>query len=315
MISKSLWHINKTLSEIRSEEIDDVVNNNQLILYSEYSMISTGTEYLVSSGLVDIEFKDKMKVPYMNGTFSLPIKYGYACCGKDANGNCYHFMHPHQSICAINKKDVFAINDLDSKKVPLISNMETVLNGIWDAELVGNENIAVIGYGNIGSLLSRTLLVQNNLKVTIIEKDKERLDLAKLHSYNTVNTLDETYDVIYNTTGSSEVINVALKHLKMDGKLIELSWHANKTSSLKLGHHFHYNRLRIISSQVSNIPKIVKDKIDYNKRKEIAVELLKNSSYDELITDIIDFNDAPEFFSKLRNNKISKGLIYLFKYN
>ena len=314
MISKSLWHINSSESEIRSEDLATSIDPGQLLIQTKYSMISTGTEYSVSSGLVPFEFSKNMSVPYMAGSFALPIKYGYACCGASGDGNIFHFMHPHQNLCFIQKKDLFKIEDLPSHKVPLISNMETVLNAIWDADLLGSESVGIIGYGNIGSLLAETLEKMLNIKAVAIERDDWRSEMAVKNGFDIDQRLQLNYDVIFNTTASSSAMNKALTQLNEEGKLVELSWYADKEVALKLGRHFHYNRLKIISSQVSKIPIKKRDHMTYEKRKRLALDYLKDDRYNKLITDIIDFDDAPSFFEDLRSKKLNKGLIYLFKY-
>ena len=60
---------------------------------------------------------------------------------------------------------------------------------------------------------------------------------------------------------------------------------------------------------------MVADKIDYHKRKEIAANLLLDSSYDELVTNIVPWEEAPLLFNDIRNNKMPDGLIWLLKYN
>lgn len=314
MLIKSLWHINKEESEIREEILKGKYAQDYRVIKTQYSMISTGTEYLVSSGLIPDQFHSKMSVPYMGGTFCLPVKYGYACCGMDEDDNLFHFMHPHQSMCLVNQKDLFQIERLPPYKAPLISNMETVLNAIWDAEIKPIDRIAIIGYGNIGSLLAETILNLNNRECVIIENDPIRVDLARKNDLECQTEFRGKFDIIFNTSSSGEALNQGLKLLREEGRIVELSWFANKSVSLNLGEHFHYNRLRIISSQVSKIPINKRKHMTYEKRKDIAVALLKNEGYDKLITNIINLEDAPKFFKKLRKNKYKEGLIYLIKY-
>ena len=49
-------------------------------------MISTGTERLVASGQVGKAFEGYMSVPHMQGSFDLPIHYGYSLIVEDSNG-------------------------------------------------------------------------------------------------------------------------------------------------------------------------------------------------------------------------------------
>lgn len=314
MIAQALWHLDNANSELRAEEIQISNNSNTKLIHTTYSMLSTGTEFLVAAGFVDNIFEEKMTVPYMGGHFNFPIKYGYACSGKDEDGKLYHFMHPHQDKCILDKNHLFEIENLSPLKTPLISNVETVLNAIWDADLRENDKIAIIGYGNVGSLLGQTLKSYQNKTATIIETNDWRMEQANKNGFEVNSTFDEKYDVIFNTSSSNKALNAALKALNVEGKLVELSWYGNKTVTLSLGLEFHYNRLQIISSQVSQIPKKLQPEMNYLKRKQLAAKILEDPAFDYLITDIIDFKNAPSFFNDLRNKKISNGLIYLFKY-
>jgi len=314
MISTSLWHISNQESELRSEPLDVSLNKDRLVIHTKYSMVSTGTEYSVSKGLVTNSFLEKMAVPYMQGEFTFPIKYGYACGGVDSDRNLYHYMHPHQDFCSINRSDLFSIETLQEEKVPLISNMETVMNAIWDAELKNDERVAIIGYGNVGSLLAETLKIHNNIESTIIENDAWRRRRASENGFDLDENSSGQYDVMFNTTASNVAVNTALTQLTVEGKLIEMSWYGARSVKLNLGEHFHYNRLRIISSQVSQIPIRLKDQMTYKKRKSKVVKLLEQPCFDKLITDIVDFKKAALFFRDLRGGKLNKGLIYLFKY-
>ena len=314
MIATSLWHIDNENSELRTEPIQQNKIEDQLLISTAYSMVSTGTEYLVASGLVDHNFSAKMSVPYMKGNFNLPIKYGYACSGLDLENKLYHFMHPHQDKCFIELKDLFAINNLSPLKVPLISNMETVLNGIWDATLKESDDIAIIGYGNVGSLLAQTLKVYKNKKATIIERNDWRVNAAEKNGFKVSSSFKDSYNVIFNTSCSNEAMNSALKALRMEGKLVEMSWFGNNNVTLSLGREFHYNRLKIISSQVGHIPEHMKPIMDYLKRKKLAASILEDDSFDGLITDVIKFEKAPLFYNDLRNRNVNEGLIYLFEY-
>ena len=68
---------------------------------------------------------------------------------------------------------------------------------------------------------------------------------------------------------------------EIDRKLIEAFWYGNKIDKLNLGNELHSKRLKIISSQVSNIPSHMKKKHNYKSRLKIAIDALSN---DKLMT-------------------------------
>jgi hypothetical protein len=83
-----LWHINKNKSELRSEQ--SVLSPDDVVLQSLYSIISIGTERIVASGQVPSNLHTQMRVPYMDGQFEFPVKYGYSLVAADVMGRKYH---------------------------------------------------------------------------------------------------------------------------------------------------------------------------------------------------------------------------------
>lgn len=276
-------------------------------------MISTGTERLIASGLVDKAFQEKMSVPHQLGSFDFPIKYGYSLIVEGSNGKLGHLMHPHQDKIIADKNDIFWIDeDMPAQRFALISNIETVLNAIWDSGPTTDDTIGICGFGNIGSLLANTLRTHYNIEAVIIEKNQWRREKAESLGWKAND--NETFDIVYHTTASERGLQFCIDHLNYEGKLIELSWYGDKGVNISLGKKFHYNRLQIISSQVSQIPGHMKEEYNYETRKKLAFQILKDDSFDNLITNRIPFENTPLFFDDLRKGNVENGLIYVIEY-
>lgn len=316
MLAKALWHIDANTSEWRTETIKKDSNAHFSHLKTTYSMISTGTERLVANAAVPPAMHNQMTVPYMGGNFDLPIKYGYACGGNTDEGSSCHFMHPHQDHCWVNQDALFFIeNDLPEFKVPLISNIETVLNAIWDAALTENQSVAICGFGNIGALLANTLRQYSKVEATVIEKNIWRKQKAQNMGWKVDDQESKNYDVIFHTTATEAGLQYCIDHLNYEGKVIELSWYGAEKIQLDLGGDFHYKRLSIKASQVGQISPQVKDQMTYGKRKMIAADILLDDSFDELVTDIIPMQKAPLLFDDIRKKQLPDGLIWLIQYD
>ena len=308
---QALWHIDKHHSELRKVSSNN--NSNLINLHAAYSLISTGSERLVASGKVPLGLENQMQVPYMEGNFALPIKYGYSMIAKSAEGNYFHIMHPHQDIIAVDATHLYQLpDDVPVHRLALISNMETIINAIWDAYPSKEHKIAVCGFGNIGSLLATTLRVHFGIEADIIEQNTWRKAKAEQLNWNT--ETDTDYDIIFHTTATGKGLQYCIDHLNIEGKVIELSWYGDRKVELSLGATFHYKRLQIISSQVSSIPKSKQANYNYKTRKDLAIQWLRDDSYDQLISDFISFKDAPAFFEALRKNKQGNGLIWMIEY-
>ena len=122
------------------------------------------------------------------------------------------------------------------------------------------------------------------------------------------------FDISFHTTSSSDGLQKSIDAVGMEGKTIELSWYGKKEIKLSLGLDFHIMRKKIISSQVSQIPFFKSARWDYKRRKETVFKLLENPIFDQHISHLIPFDNAPLFFEKLRENKLEDGMGWCFKY-
>jgi threonine dehydrogenase-like Zn-dependent dehydrogenase len=251
------------------------------------------------------------------GDFGLPIKYGYSLVGHAADGALVHCLHPHQSTAYALAEDLYILPaGIDPKRAALLSNMEAVLNAIWDAGTDLPASVMICGFGNIGALLANTLRLHANIDAIIIETEQWRRKQARSMDFECCapeNNLDSS-SVIFHTSGTQDGLQFCLDSVAVDGTVVELSWYGTKAVSLQLGGNFHWNRVRLLSTQVSSIPPSVRAKIDYKKRNDIAAELLSDNSYDALITQLIPFDESPSFFDGLRSAVPNDGLIWLIEY-
>lgn len=319
-MAKALWHLSDSSSVIKATKLP-AENSNSCIVKTAYSLISTGTERLVSLGLVPESLHSQMKVPYMQGKFSFPLTYGYSMVGRVISeqstlfGKLVHFMHPHQDICHVEASSLFEIpENIPATRAGLASNVETALNAIWDSGLSIGDRTLVCGFGMIGALVARLLSFMPGVEVQVLEIDPGRKKKAKEMGFEVVeNPEQEQYDLAFHTSASAGGLQKCIDSVGLEGKIIELSWYGTKSIALQLGGSFHRNRKQLISSQVSIIPKQKSARWDYKRRKETVFELLKNDIFDQHISHIIPFEDTPDFFQKLRTDKL-EGLGYLIKY-
>lgn len=302
MIINSLWHDSNSTSSIWKEHIE-THNNEYVYINSLFSLISTGTEHTVSKGQVPQSCFSKMKVPYMSGQFSLPIKYGYNLIGREKDSDkLIQCMHPHQDFVMVRPEDAHFIPAMiPPKRATLFGTLETVINGIWDAQinLESKPQILIVGAGLIGVTLALTLKHLLKLNVAIQEIQDYRIQKAIDLGFELANKKGQ-YDLCFHTSGNSAGLQYAIDRVGFEGKVIEMSWYGDQSVNLRLGESFHYDRKQIISSQVSAIPGHKKPAWSFESRRQLAWQYLQNPIYDQLITHEIPFAEAPEFFDKVR---------------
>jgi threonine dehydrogenase-like Zn-dependent dehydrogenase len=314
---KALWHINKEESRIKSVA---ALPDFHTTIKSLYSLVSFGTERLVAKGLVPESMMHIMEVPYMEGNLTLPVKYGYSMVGSIINSNeldtgtIIHTMHPHQDIIAIEAKHATIVPiEIPTKRAILVSNMETVINAIWDANLQHGQRVLIAGYGTIGALLARICKNKYACDVYLLETDEDKKDIIKLHGYKDATKDPIAFDVAFNCTANEKALQFCIDHIGEESSVIELSWYGTRKVSLQLGGTFHSMRKKIISSQVSKIPISKRNEWTYTSRKALAFDFLNDTFFDHILTDEIPFEESAHFFNEMRNKK-SSGIGYYIKY-
>lgn len=320
MQATALWHISPSQSSLQQEELATPLPH-QLIIKNLYSLVSTGTEKLVASGQIPASMHQLMRVPSMGGDFSFPVKYGYSLVGQVLSegahkGQLVHFLHPHQDALIADSSNISLVpKGIPAKRAALASNIETALNAIWDSAVSVGDKVVVCGFGMIGGLVARLLSLLPAVEVVVLEKNAYRIAQATQMGFSTNPSTLQNFDYSFHTSGSSAGLQACIEAVGMEGKIIELSWYGTKSVQLQLGADFHYHRKQIISSQVGHVPFAKSARWDYQRRKQVVWELLKNSVFDAHITDEIPFADSPAFFEALRGGTLlNEGLGWVIKY-
>lgn len=314
---QALFHLNEQDSRLKNLDLPPLLQG-QVLLRSLYSMVSLGTERLVATGQVPASTWPYMEVPYQDGDFSFPIKYGYSLVARVEKGPIQllgkevHLMHPHQDICIVAEEAVFPLpGDVPPARATLASNMETAVNAIWDARLKPGSRVLIVGFGMIGALLAGCLRKEPGREFFVLETDPRRKKLAESLGLKCLSE-ENQFDIVFHTSATASGLQSAIDLAGFEGKVIELSWYGERSVELNLGASFHHQRKVIQSSQVSHIPTHVPE-MDFRKRKEIVFEILQDAWFDGLLEEAIPFEKLPDFFGKLRRQKLS-GVSGLIRY-
>ena len=309
METYSLWLEKKNKPVIKKNKITYKSNNKTVLIKTLYSGVSKGTEKLVTEGKVDKDQYQLMQAPFQDGSFAFPIKYGYINIGQIIDGPKKYInkktfcLFPHQSIFEMELNKLTILKNQNIKKYLLTANMETAINIFWDAQAKKDEKIIIVGMGSIGILTAYYFQLQKYKNVYVSDNNKHKLKYSKLLNLKFINFEKvKNADVIINTTSNYDILKRSFKLLNLDGKFIEASWYGNKQTNISLGGYFHSKRLKIISSQVSNIPKLMKKSYDYKKRLKIAIRALSNNHLIKLINNECDFEDIKKKYISILND-------------
>ncbi|MCU0838779.1 MAG: dehydrogenase, partial [Rhodospirillales bacterium] len=156
----ALWVVARERCELRSEALPAPADD-EVLIETLFSAISRGTERLVFQGRVPESEHVRMRCPFQGGRFPFPVKYGYASVGRVVSGpaalrqRTVFVLHPHQDRYVVPASAAIALpGTLPAGRAILAANMETALNGVWDAEISAGMRVCVVGAGVVGLLLA-----------------------------------------------------------------------------------------------------------------------------------------------------------------
>jgi len=102
-----------------------------------------------------------MRAPFQAGEFPAPVKYGYCSIGlvelgpAALRGRPIFCLYPHQTRYVVAAAAVHALPaDVPPARAVLAANLETAVNGLWDAAPCVGDRVAVVGAGTIGCLVA-----------------------------------------------------------------------------------------------------------------------------------------------------------------
>lgn len=117
--------------------------------------------------------------------------------------------------------------DVDLKKASLAEPLAVALRAIRRVQhrLSAQSKIAVIGAGAIGYLCAE-VLIQEGYEVTVFDKNPERIAYVKEKAYEVSRSLErlEQFDVLFEVTGSKEVLEQVIKQSRSDSTIMLLGF-------------------------------------------------------------------------------------------
>lgn len=289
----------------------------ELLVRTTWSGVSRGTEGLVFRNEVPKTEFDRMRAPHQRGDFPYPVVYGYAAVGdviEIGEGVCEDWrfrrvfsLRPHQQLFTTSCADVIALPDaIPSRRAVLAANLETALNGLWDAAAGPGDRIAVVGVGGVGGLAATLASALPGVDLLLVDIDPRRAALADAlgAAFATPDAAPDDFgaDVVFHASASEGGLETALALAGQEARVVELSWYGAVRPAASFGAAFHARRLQLISSQVGQISPTRRPRWSYARRLGKAAALLADPRYDALITEVCAFDDAPsraaDWFSK-----------------
>ena len=305
--ARAFWVAAPGRGEIRTEVLPGPVDG-EVIVRARFSGISRGTEALVFSGRVPASEYARMRAPFQAGEFPAPVKYGYASVGLvehgpgELQGRMVFVLHPHQTLYVVPKQAVHVLPDtVPPARAVLAANMETAINGLWDARPHVGDRIAVIGAGTVGCLVAWLAARIHGCAVELVDVNPRRSAVARALGLRFADPAAATADadVVIHASGSPAGLELALQLAGFESTIVELSWYGDQIVPMALGGAFHARRLTIASSQVGAVAPSQRARWDTRRRMQLALTLLGDASLDTLITGESDFETLPQVMADL----------------
>lgn len=319
--ARALWYLAPGSVEIRAAALP-ARGADDILVRTQFSAVSRGTERLVFGGLFDPSHGALMRAPLQEGDFPFPVKYGYCAVGRvedgpfDMLGRQVFVLHPHQDrFFAPRALASLVPEDIPARRATLAANMETALNALWDSGAGAGDRIVVVGAGLVGLLIAYLAARLPGTEVIAIDPQHERK--AVLDAFGVAYAPDgqgvEGADVVFHTSATAEGLQTAIACCGQDASLVEVSWHGDRPVTVKLGGLFHARRIKIISSQVGALPPTRAPRWPHARRRATALDLLHDARLDKLITDEVAFADLPGALGRILD-RTAPGIATVVRY-
>src|SRR6185437_1503085 len=293
--ARAFWITAPGRAELRSAALAPP-RAGEVLVRAMLSGISRGTESLVFMGRVPPSQYQAMRCPFQEGDFPAPVKYGYASVGvveagaAQLIGKRVFCLHPHQERYVVPADAVLAIPDaVPDGRAVLAANMETAVNGLWDAAPRLGDRVAVVGAGVVGALMAALAARVPGTSVELVDIDPARAALADALGCRFALPAQAVgdADLVIHASGSAAGLATALGLAGFEAKVVEMSWYGDARVAAPLGEAFHAKRLAQCARWT------------HRRRLALALDLLVDPVFDRLITGEGRFDDLPQLMARL----------------
>lgn len=306
---RAFWVTGPAQGDIRATDPDlNAPDDNPCVeIVTLYTGISRGTESLVFNGRVPPSEYDRMRAPFQGGDFPWPVRHGYSNVGRvvegpeHLKGRLVFSLFPHQTRFRIPASAVLPLPDtVPPERAILAANMETALNGVWDARAAVGDRIAVVGCGVVGALMAWLCQQIPGTRVTAVDTAPARRSvMEELGVRFDPGLTQDDHDLVIHASGNPQGLDNAINLAGTEGRLVEMSWYGTQPVSVSLGGAFHSRRLTLRASQVGQVSPERRPAWTHQDRLALALSLLAHPELDRLIDGDSSFEALPETMAAL----------------
>jgi NADPH:quinone reductase-like Zn-dependent oxidoreductase len=305
--ARAFWVAEPGRGEIRGETLP-APGADEVVVRALFSGVSRGTEALVFRGRVPASEHERMRAPFQAGAFPAPVKYGYASVGtiergpRGLEGRRVFALYPHQTRYVVPAHAVSLLpENVPPPRAVLAANLETAINGVWDARPHVGDRITVVGGGAVGCLVAWVAGRVGGCDVELVDINPQRASIARALGVRFAEpaAASDGRDVVIHASGSASGLALALSIAAFEAIVVEMSWYGEGAVPIALGEGFHARRLTLKSSQVGSVAATQRARWTHARRMELALSMLAEPALDALITGESDFDALPDVMAQL----------------
>ncbi len=308
--ARAFWVTGPRRGELRNETLP-ALPDGWVRVQARQSGISRGSEALVFRGEVPPSEYRRMRAPFQAGDFPAPVKYGYSNVGlvvagpAELAGCRVYCLFPHQDLYQVPASAVMPLPDgLPAGRALLAANLETAINGLWDAAPWLGARVAVVGAGTLGCLVAWLAGRIPGCALELIDTNARRGAIAAALGvgFRAPDAATPDADLVIHASGNPAGLVTALGLAGFEATVLELSWFGASQVTLPLGEAFHQRRLRLVSSQVGSVAAAQRARWDHRRRLGLALALLAEpvaATLEVLITGEDAFDALPAVQARL----------------
>lgn len=320
--ARAYWLVAPGRGELRPEPLPPPGPEDALVR-TLYTGISRGTESLVHLGQVPPSEHQRMRAPFQVGDFPGPVKYGYCNVGiveegpSALLGRTVFCLYPHQTRYRVPAQALHPVPEsVPPGRAILAANLETAVNGLWDATPRLGDRVTVVGAGTLGCLCAWLAGRIPGCRVELIDTNPRRALIAAALgvAFAEPTGASPDADLVIHASGSPAGLALALELAGFESRVVELSWYGTREVCLPLGQAFHRRRLSLLSSQVGSVATAQRGRWDHRRRLSLALALLDDPLLDRLITGEDPFERLAEVQARLATSPAG-ALMHRIRYD
>ena len=182
-------------------------------------------------------------------------------------------LYPHQTCYVVPAAAAHLVPDgVPPARAVLAANLETAVNGVWDAGISVGDRVTIVGAGAVGSMAAWLAARIAACDVELVDVNPSRAAVARALGVRFAAPEDASgdRDVVIHASGSQAGLQRALEIAAT-----------------------------IRSSQVGSVAPAQRARWDARRRMRLALSLLADSTLDVLITGESGFDDLPQVMPRL----------------